>query len=358
MTIIEDLSKNSFMDLLHYLNSTRMQYRKSLNLPSSVTFGNEIEVNDIILDDAREIVEDFNMRKKLWGRDHFIVHKDLTCDSEIVTPIMTDKPKYWSLLWDMYMCLDEHGATYSDNTSSHIHMGTSLFDTPEKLSLLLKTLVVFEPIIFKFGYGRDDEPREFITYRPHTGNYSMFMSPKRVRDFVSYLDSKKLGGLEELDTKVREFLNVDLRIRNDFNFRPFDFRKFLFPVLGDGENDHMEFRNFNSADPIVVQNNIDLCGHLFLAVATGRIDKEYVLSEYEKYKKKRYNFDYFCATLDSQTTGPQYNRLLNGFNKVKIDKACKLADMIFNDDLSKYHFLKQYLKLYSRNEEYVSSLCK
>ena len=150
MTIIEDLSKNSFMDLLHYLNSTRMQYRKSLNLPSSVTFGNEIEVNDIILDDAREIVEDFNMRKKLWGRDHFIVHKDLTCDSEIVTPIMTDKPKYWSLLWDMYMCLDEHGATYSDNTSSHIHMGTSLFDTPEKLSLLLKTLVVFEPIIFKF----------------------------------------------------------------------------------------------------------------------------------------------------------------------------------------------------------------
>ena len=358
MILVEKLSNNSFRELLHYLNETKMSYRSTLNLPSKITFGNEIEVNDIILDDAVELVEDFNNKKKLWGRKRFEVHKDLTCDSEIVTPIMSDKPIFWSLLWDMYSFLDEHGATYSYNTSSHIHMGTCVIDTPKKLSLLLKTLVVFEPIIFKFGYGRDEQPRELMTYQPGMGNYSMFMSPKKVRDFLEFIDRGKLQDMGSLNEEVDVFSNCDNRIRNAFNFRNFNFAKFIFPSLGDIENDHMEFRNFNSADPIVVQNNIDLCTHILLAVIEGRIDEEYVLAEYEKYKKKRYNFDYFCGVLDSATTGPQYNRLLNGFNKVKMDKALKLADMIFDSDISKYYFLKQYLKLYSKDEEFVQSLSK
>ena len=358
MILVENLKKNSFLELLHYLNDMKMQYRSTLNLPNNITFGNEIEVNGIILDDAMEYVEEFNDKKKLWGRKRFEVHHDLTCDSEIVTPTMTDKPKFWSLLWDMYSFLDEHGAYYSDNTSSHIHMGTAIFDTPKKLALLLKTLVVFEPIIFKFGYGRDEEPREYMIYKPNTSNYSMFMSPKRVRDFIDFLEKDKFKDMHSLVQQADVFLNLDIRVRSAFSFRNFNFTKFVYSFLQDSENDHMEFRNFNSADPIVVQNNIDLCSHIFLAVVEGRIDEDYVLAEYEKYKKKRYNFDCFGGVLDSATTGPQYNRLLNGYNKVKMDKALKLADMIFDSDISKYHFLKQYLKLFHKDDEYIQGLSK
>lgn len=356
MVLFKDISKNSLTELFYYLNGMRMEYRKKLNLPDFITFGNEIEVNDIILDDAKAIVKEFNSDRHLSKNDSFDTREELTCDSEIVTPIMTDSIKYWDLLYDMYLLLDNEGATFSYNTSSHVHMGTKCIDSKEKLSLLLKTLVVFEPIIFKFGYGRDDLPREYMTYMPHGSNYSMIMSPKRVRDFLEYLDRKNIDG-KELNAMLDTFLNMDIRVRSAFNFRQFNFPKLYSSEYQDAP-DHMEFRNFNSADPIVVQNNIDLCGHIFLAVVNGKIDKEYVKAEYEKYKKKRYCFDEYCGVLDVDTTGAQYNRILNGYNKVKLDKAFKLADMIFDDDISKFHFLKQYLKLYHRDDEYIKSLEK
>ena len=41
-----------------------------------------------------------------------------------------------------------------------------------------------------------------------------------------------------------------------------------------------------------------------------------------------------------------------------MDKALKLADMIFDSDISKYHFLKQYLKLFHKDDEYIQGLSK
>ena len=50
--------------------------------------------------------------------------------------------------------------------------------------------------------------------------------------------------------------------------------------------------------------------------------------------------------------------MLNGFGKIKLEKALKLADMIFDTETDKYYFLKQYLKLFRAEPEYISGLVK
>ena len=74
--------------------------------------------------------------------------------------------------------------------------------------------------------------------------------------------------------------------------------------------------------------------------------------------KKRYNFDSFCAILYDENKVAQYNRLLEGFGKIKLEKALKLADMIFDTETDKYYFLKQYLKLFKAESEYIKGLVK
>jgi len=356
---VSELTDYNLNDLFFDLNTMKLEFRNELTLSSDSTFGNEIEVNDLSLNAAEAIVENFNDTHLLNPTHSYDAHEELTASAEIVTPIMKDDEEDWENFYEMCNTINMCGATYGNNTSSHIHVGTHLIDTPEKLSLLLKTLVVFEPIIFKFGYGYDENPRSFITYQPHAANYSMMMSPRRTNKFIEYLDSPLNNNDVMMELYFNSFLAPNLKIRNVFNFFKFDFEKFYHDSLGIvSERDHMEVRCFNSAPPEIVQNNINLICHIIECVANDKIDKKYVLSEYEKYKKKRYDFDYFCTTFETDEKGLQYNRLLNGFNKVKLEKALKLADMIFDNELDKYYFLKQYLKLYNKDDEYILSLTK
>jgi hypothetical protein len=220
--------------------------------------------------------------------------------------------------------LYDTGATIGQNTSSHIHIGSNLINTPEKLSLLLKTLVVFEPIIFKFGYGYLDKPRDFLTSRAEHSIFSPMMTPKRVSLFTDELDHYNHGAQGVMRAKFLDFVKPDLRFRPVFNFKDFDFSKIHYGIEMDEPNtsDHFEVRCFNGTlRPEIAQNNINLITSIVAAVLNGKIDENYIKKEYDRYKKKRYNFDTFCAILYDEDKVAQYNRLLNGFGKVKLEKA-------------------------------------
>lgn len=357
--ILCDMSKDELLELFNRINSTPLRFRKKLNLSSSVSYGNEIEVNNLPLDKAVLLTELFNDIYELENKDKYVVHQEETADAEIVTPILQNNEEQWEAFFEMYAMLYESGATIAGNTSSHIHIGSHKINTPDKLSLLLKTLVVFEPLIFKFGYGYNNAPRAYLRYRD--GEHCIFspmMSPRRVRLFTEQLDKYNFKSPGTMQGYFRDFLSSELTFRPVFNFNGFDFEKLQygidFDIPGD---DHFEIRCFNGTlRPEIAQNNINLIASIVDAVIEDRIDKDYVFAEYEKYKKKRYNFDYRFARIDDEKVGEQYNRLLNGFSKVKLDKALKLADMIFTAELDKCYFLKQYLKLFRAEPEYVESL--
>lgn len=361
--ILKSLSDDDLINLFKRINHSPLVFRDRLFLPDYISFGNEIEVNDAPLDRTVLLVELFNDVNDLEEDNRYVVHQEETTETgaEIVTPILSDSTTNWSVFYEMYSLLSDTGATIGGNTSSHLHIGTHMINTPEKLSLLLKTFVVFEPIIFKFGYGYSSEPRTFLRARENRSIFSPMMSPKRVRNFTDILDNYNYRSPSLMDGCFRDFLATELRFRSVFNFNNFDFNKLQSGTSGDhpSNKDHLEVRCFNGTlNPEIAQNNINLITKIITAVLNGRIDTEYVLSEYSKYKKKRYNFDRFCSLLDEDKEITQYNRLLDGFNKVKLDKALRLADMIFDNELDKCYFLKQYLKLFDVQEEDIIKLVK
>lgn len=359
--ILSSLSKSELEQLFFNINQMPLTFRRKLNIPTSISFGNEIEVNGIPLDRAVLLTELFNDVSALYDEDRYAVHQEETTDAEIVTPILTNEVWHWTNFRDMYRTLYETGATIGHNTSSHIHIGSHLINTPEKLSLLLKTLVIFEPIIFKFGYGYLDKPRKYLTSRLEHSIFSPMMTPKRVGIFTDQLDHYNHSSQGIMKSKFLDFVAAELKFRPVFNFKDFDFSKLHYGTEMDqpSHNDHFEVRCFNGTlRPEIAQNNINLITSIVAAVIEGRIDCDYIEREYKKYKKKRYNFDTFCAILEDESKVEQYNRLLDGFGKVKLEKALKLADMIFYTKTDKYYFLKQYLKLFKAEDEYIKALIK
>lgn len=357
--VLTSLNEEELIDFLYKVNNTKFSFRRKLNFSNDVSFGNEIEFNSIPLNEAVLLTELFNDVHDL--NDKYTVHQEETAGAEIVTPILKNSEDNWKVFYDMYSMLYETGATIAGNTSSHIHVGSHKINTPAKLSLLLKTLVVFEPIFFKFGYGFNDRARAYLRYRDENHCiFSPMMSPKRVRVFVEHLDTYNLSSPSTMTGYFKDFLRTDLMFRPVFNFQSFDFNKLQYEIDSDiPGDDHIEIRCFNGTlNPVIAQNNINLCGSLIDAVARDKIDEDYINCEYEKYKKKRYNFDYKYAKMESEKNGEQYNRLLEGFSKVKLEKAIKLADMIFDNEIDKIYFLKQYLKLFSVPEEDVVKLTK
>lgn len=359
--ILSSLDNTELLSLLFKINEVPLTFREKLFLPEYISFGNEIEINDAPLDRTVLIVELFNDICELIENERYAVHQEETADAEVVTPILKDNVKSWLDFQEMYYLLEDTGATIGGNTASHLHIGSHKINTPERLSLLLKTLVVFEPIIFKFGYGYDTEPRTSLIARPDKVVFSPMMTPKRVAAFTDSLDSFNYKCYGEMNCKFKDFIANELRFRPVFSFRDFDFNKLQYGIDSDipTVSDHFEVRCFNGTlKPEITQNNINLMTKIVVAVVEDKIDKEYVLSEYAKYKKKRYNFDRFCCLLDEEKEVPQYNRLLDGFNKIKMEKALKLADMIFDNELDKCYFLKQYLKLFSVSKEEIVKMVK
>ena len=352
--IVPKVSKRTIGTLIEKVAKQDFPYRKTLNLPEIYTFGNEIEFNCFFEDRLPYFVKNFNYKHALYEDERYETRNEVTASGEIVTPILTDKYYNWFVLEDMYKQLVKTGATIGENTASHLHFGMHMINTPKELALLIKTLVVFEPIIFKFGYGYDNHPRSFIEALQGQINYSMMMSPKKTKKFIMALEQFDEDNANEMMSEFYDFGTGRDMYRAVFNFNTFDFSKFFNKKPNEQPSmyDHIEVRCFNGTlDARIVQNNINLMASLIRAVHEGKIDEEYIEKEYQEYIKKDYSFDHRSAVLYSIEEIKEYNAVLRSFNDVNWDKALKMADMIFNTELDKLLFLKQYLKLFSPENE-------
>lgn len=359
-TIISKLPKDKLSELLSRIQSEDFVFRKKLNIPTIYSFGNEIEFNCYFEQDVPQFVNVFNDEHALYEEDRYESRYEMTAGGEIVTPILTDEQYHWVMLDYMLRDLKKKEATISDNTASHLHFGTHMINTPEELSLLIKTLVVFEPIIFRFGYGFSENPRSFIEATKDKKNYSMIMSPELVSKFVYTLDHFEKDNQRKMLKEFYNFTEPSYRFRPVFNFNRFDFRKFWRSQINEVPSiyDNMEVRCFNGTlDTRIVQNNVNLIIGILKAVHEGKIDKKYIEREYAKYIKQHYNFLYsVTSTLYTFEDVDEYNRILHSFSEIDFDKAYKLAEMIFDKDIDKLLFMKQYLKMFGEKKEVTMNL--
>ena len=293
------LNHKDLEELIIYILKKELKYRNNINIEDNITFGIEIEYEGLL----KKIIN----RKVRNNYPDWRVKDDesLIMGSEITSPIMTDEIKYWKQLKEICEILKKRHAIMDENAAGHIHVGAHIIGKNiENWRKFIKTYTIYEDILFRFLYGNQTNAR------------------KRILDYSRPIADLIINRLEILNSiedikeikKIMPPYNKEQAV-NFMNINTMNINKVF-------EKNTIEFRSPNgSADEIVCQNNINAL--IKLIINSKEIDEEFL-----NYKLK-----------DRASVEKIYT-----YNEVYLKKALEFADLIFEDDIDKIYFLKQYIK--------------
>ena len=289
---------------LKYLNQYILELRDCLNLSNITTFGVEVETEHVDID----IYEDYRYDKSF---DKWIFEYDCTLERgrEVDSPIFKDNCYTWEHLSTILEKLSKCSGIYK-NSGGHIHIGAQVIGTNEKYySNLLKLWAAYENIIFRFGYG------EFLTERIDIDNYARSMV-YQVNDIFNF------------DIDILDYFCI--RKSNSISYQNIK-RDKLKEYVKCIEGHTVEVRSPNGTlNPIIWQNNINFFVKLFLYAKSNKFNEELINERIKRLISKVaisfYETDYY--------------------RKIDLEGAIELADLIFDNNLDKVYFLRQYIKNY------------
>ena len=207
------------------------------------------------------------------------------------------------------------------NSGGHIHIGTHILGI-EKNSWInfLKLWSVYENIIFRFSYG------EYLTARPEIMQYASVMK----RDF--WKKQKEFNSENKNINKLIQNIKGDKY--NAVNFENVDY---INPNYF-SEDNTIEFRCPNGTlDSVIWQNNVNFFVKLLLYSKSASFNDDIVQKRHELTENKYYGLEWY--------------------KEIYIDQALELCDMMFDNNLDKVYFLRQYLKSFevSKDNKYIKA---
>lgn len=298
-------------ELVSDLNDVKFELRENIGIDSSETFGIEIEFEKASLDEVK-------------GSARWVVKPDDSVTvgnmgGELVSPILTDNIDTWKQIKNKCNYLKSKQAVTTSRTAAHIHIGSQILkDDSNNIRKLLKTWELFENIIFYFSCGKDLMPRISIKeFARPIGN-------------DLYLIRKSKNGYNRLNSYYDwyQFLK-----KNTFNKHScLNFKNYKGSHLD--EKNTVEIRCPNGTlDPIIWQNNINFFVKLLDSTTKNNFDEELI--------------DYYLGRKEMEEYG------IFGINMFNIEEAMMLSDIVFDNDLDKMLFLKQYLKMFDDEKTYT-----
>ena len=297
------LRGRDLQDLLVETENYFLEYREKINLPSNVTFGVEIEYEGVSRVKTNKFI-DKNLKDWISKDDG-----SLRSGGEVTSPIMKDQVKYWQELKKVCEYLSKKGADTSHNAGGHIHIGANVlgYDV-EAWRVFLKLYTVYENVIFRFVYGDKISGRSgLLKYAPPTADF-IYRSMPVINKAKSEHDIKNILLLL---TKKRHVA---------LNFDNVGFRKNTF-----------EFRSPNaSTNAIIWQNNINAVSKMLVSSKDKVLDEEFL-----DYKLEHEYFPY------------SENGYL--YDVVNLKNVLEFVDLVFDNNLDKIYFLRQYLKNFQDN---------
>ena len=315
----DQLSKlNSYdLDILSdYLNEYLIDYRDNLNLSSNITFGTEIELAFANVYDIKRKVD---LNKSLtyeWDTSH---ETSIERGAEVVSPIMEDKINFWKELKKVCKIIEKLG-TINTETSSHVHVGSQILGTNKQNWLnFIKLWSAYENIIYRFTNG------EFINTRIAAYDYAFPIRKELKEIYEKYKCNSKtlynmLCKLSKERNQAVNFMNINKKSINTIK-----------------DKNTIEFRTPNgTTDYVIIQNNINFLVKLLL------------------YSK---NTDYNNDIIEKRIRNLETNIDSYFYENVCLDQALELVDLIFDNNLDKINFLKQYLKNYEETNR-IDCKCK
>lgn len=222
---------------------------------------------------------------------------------------MIDEIKYWQELKKVCVYLSKKRADTMHNAGGHIHIGANVLgDDIESWKTFLKLYAVYEKVIFRFVFG------DKINGRKKLFEYAFPIAESLYKAMIDINNATSLSDIR-----------LALSLRNRSVALNFSNVKFSFPKDRCRKNT-LEFRSPNATtNEVIWQNNINAFSKMLLAARDKVINVEFL-----DYKLKHIEFinlknDYL-------------------YNCIDLKDALEFVDLVFDNNLDKIYFLRQYLK--------------
>lgn len=311
-TKLSDLKRFDLQELLFLLDNYYLTLRNNLGLKDSVTFGLELEFEYISSLVKSSTID--NELKRIFFNDAWKTSEEITVGegAEISSPVMKDNYSNWSQLDRVCNVVSKH-ARVSKFCGGHIHIGAQILENNKANWLnFMKLWSAYENIIFRFCYG------EYLTGRPRLNYYAPPRSKEFYEKYLEFLSPSK--SLDEL-----------LDLIGKHNYHAVNFEK-VKNLNSYEKYNTIEFRHPNGTlEPVIWQNNVNLLVHLLEYAKNNKFDDDKVSNR-------------IISNLDMVTDN-------NFYCEIYLQQALELSDMIFNNNLDKIYFLRQYLKSFEVGTE-------
>ena len=311
---ISDLKNNYFsylrgsdlQEVLVDVENYFLTYRDTLNLPQELTFGVELEYEKLF-----KILTDEFLDVNFLYSWKSINDGSLTLGGEVVSPILNDDISTWDQLQKICQFLAKYNADTFHNAGGHIHIGANILgEDIESWKMFLKLYTIYEHVLFRFAYGDKLNARKGIK------NYA-FPSKENLNMALLFLDDAI--DLSDIYYAIPNHSRYQALNLSNVHFIMFETQKKFINTI--------EFRFPNaSSSEIVWQNNINAFAKMLLTAKDKLIDEEFLDYKIKASKDEYINYDFID---------------LNG--------ALEFVDLVFDNNLDKIYFLRQYFKNYQEN---------
>lgn len=302
---MKDLNKKDLMELLNYINEYKIEFREKIDIPDYVTFGTEIEFQNVPLGEInKEIKKELNWSVK---DDISVTHKKngKIIGGEIISPILTDTKEKWEELKKICHILKDNNAQVSQRCGGHIHIGSNVLEkNPEYFKNFLKLWYTYEDILYRFSTGEDRYIRKSAYH--FAKSIREIINNNRIRIDLIKTDSQLKTVLYHLTTD--RYKSVNFSNTNGIRNRGIDTIEFRCPN--------------GSIEETIWQNNVNTFTKTLLYSKSDNFDQEFI--NFKFYEKDDCNMEYFYF--------------------MDIQRALEFADLVFEKEIDKMNFLRQYFK--------------
>jgi hypothetical protein len=308
-TQFRKLNLKELKEFKEYLKRYNLSYRNNLDINPYIQFGVEVEFNSYPVDRAQDFLSFMNINWKA------IEERSLAGGGEIVSPILHNTDSTWEILNEICSFLSISGAQDDELTGAHIHVGADIFGYDTRAwHNLAKMIMAYENVIYRYSSGEYNKLRNNIDIMAYPIAIQLYESISKNRFY---------------DTSLAAIL---FYLGREEKFQSFNFKNVkMYDLESRIKKNTIEYRLPNGTfEPVIWQNNINMFIHL-LNACKGELDEKFIKHRIRRLEEM---YDY------------------KGYDKIDDEGALHFVDQIFNNDVDKAYFLRQYYKDFEEADIY------
>ena len=208
------------------LKDKLIEYRDTLNLPKNVTFGVEIEYENIVKDTVSYLLleeQQKNPSLMNWKNTSEIDISEFNelgeeLNGEIVSKILLDKSSTWQSLKTVLNMLEKNGAIITNKCGGHVNIGAHILEQNKDYWRNFFLLwLLYEDVIYKFSSGEFMEVRaDELGLLKKISNYFHLTKLKNIKR-IDYLGINRFDKC--LDVYIDKNLSNEILMGNRIEFR-------------------------------------------------------------------------------------------------------------------------------------------